>query len=751
MSEVIRAANQRYRTNHTKGRHTLSEDNKPIRVLYSFPNKLGAQRICYTAWQQVNGLAAAGAKLTVFTGGLLRPVPEEVTVHTTLARGKLRIPYKLIGSNRAMTLHDYIVSRQIKEMAGEIDIVHTWPRGALRTLQAAKRLGIPTVLERCNTHTRFAYEVVRKECERLGVALPPGHESAFNEDVLRIEEEEFRRADRLLCPSDFVVKTFLERGFAPNQLARHIYGFDEKTYYPSVEPRDAKKRLTMLFVGVCAVRKGVHYALEAWLKSPACENGTFLIAGEFLQAYAGKLASMLSHPSVRVLGHRNDVPELMRKSDILVLPSIEEGSALVAAEARGSGCVLLVSEAAGAVCMHMENALVHCVGDVAALTQHITMLHEDRRLLEKLRAASLSMVPAITWTAAGAKLLQVYRETIAEHDDREDHGRTATVLNSSPDNLTVSTASTTTPVASRANAATSETRETRQYATRKYVLISPVRDEEQYIAKTLQSVIRQTIRPAEWIIIDDGSHDETGRIIDEYAKKYPWIVALHRADRGRRLAGAGVMEAFYSGYERLQCEDWEFLGKLDGDVGLEAGYFEACFQRFAEELKLGICGGVMYCEENGQLKLDKHPMYHVRGAIKLYRRSCWTDIGGLIRSPGWDTVDEVHANMLGWHTRSFSDLKVIQYRPTGAAAGAWRDNVKNGRADYVSGYHPLFIVVKCFKRLFQKPYLVKSFAHAYGYLSGYARRIPRIRDKDLIHYIRTQQMRRLLFLESHWK
>src|SRR5208283_2319371 len=138
------------------------------------------------------------------------------------------------------------------------------------------------------------------------------------------------------------------------------------------------------FVGVCAVRKGVHYALDAWLKSPASKDGTFLIAGEFLPEYREKLASMLAHPSVLALGHRNDVPELMRKSDILVLPSIEEGSALVTSEARGSGCVLLVSEAAGAICRHKENALVHSVGDVVALTQHFTMLHEDRALLQRL-------------------------------------------------------------------------------------------------------------------------------------------------------------------------------------------------------------------------------------------------------------------------------------------------------------------------------------------------------------------------------
>jgi glycosyltransferase involved in cell wall biosynthesis len=396
----------------------MSSRNDSVRVLYSFPHKLGADRICYTAWQQVNGLAAAGADVLVFPGVLHRPVPANVKVQPTLAWGKLRVSYRLLGSLRACALHDWIVSRRIERMAGQIDIIHTWPLGALQTLKTAARLGIPTVLERPNANTRLAMEVVQKECERLGVALPPDHEHAYNEEKLRKEEEEYRLASRLLCPSDFVVKTFLDKGYARERLARHIYGFDEKVYYPSSELRDVKRGLTMLFVGVCAVRKGVHYALEAWLKSPACQDGTFLIAGEFLPAYAAKLAPLLSHPSVRVLGHRNDVPELMRKSDILVLPSIEEGFGLVITEAMGSGCVPLASEACTEFCRDMETGLVHKVGDVATLAHQITLLHEDRALLERLRSASLRMVPEFTWTAAGARLLQVYRETIAAQEER---------------------------------------------------------------------------------------------------------------------------------------------------------------------------------------------------------------------------------------------------------------------------------------------------------------------------------------------
>ena len=393
----------------------MTSKNKTIRILYSFPLKLGAARICGIAWHQVNGLADAGAEVTVFPAAISRPLPSKVKVLPTLARGRFRIPNRLLGRMAYARLHDWIVSRRIEKMAGQIDIIHVWPLGALQTLKTARRLGIPTVLERCNAHTRFAYEVVQKECERIGVPLPPGHEHAFNKELLEREEDEYRLADGLLCPSDFVVKTFLDQGFPIDQLVRHIYGVDEKAFHPSIKKRDSKGGLTAISVGVCAVRKGLHFALEAWLKSPASHSGTFLIAGEFLPEYRQKLAPMLAHASVKMLGHRSDVPELLRHSDILVLPSIEEGFGLVCTEAMASGCVPLVSNACTDLCRHNENAFVHHVGDIAALTQQMTLLHEDRALLERLRASGLETIPEITWTAAGFKLLQSYHAVINEH------------------------------------------------------------------------------------------------------------------------------------------------------------------------------------------------------------------------------------------------------------------------------------------------------------------------------------------------
>lgn len=389
------------------------ETHRTLRVLHSFPHRLGMARICTTAWYEIDSTAGAGADILAIAGDCVRPFRHNVQVKTTLSRGKLRIPYRLLGRLRACDLHDRLVARMLPKLANQIDIIHAWPLGALHTTKVARKLGIPVVLERCNAHTRFAYEVVQKECERIGVPLPKDHEHAYNQSILEREEAEYELADAILCPSDFVVKTFLEQGFPKNKLVRFFYGVDEKQFFPDPNKKPPYSRpLTMIFVGVCAVRKGLHYALEAWLRSPASKDGTFLIAGEFLPEYRRKLSSYLSHPSVKVLGHRNDVPELMRQSDLFVLPSIEEGFGLVCTEAMASGCVPLVSDACTDLCVHKKNAMVHPVRDVKALSEHITNLYEDRALLQALREGGLRSIPKITWDAAGKQLIQAYLQTI---------------------------------------------------------------------------------------------------------------------------------------------------------------------------------------------------------------------------------------------------------------------------------------------------------------------------------------------------
>ena len=285
----------------------------------------------------------------------------------------------------------------------------------------------------------------------------------------------------------------------------------------------------------------------------------------------------------------------------------------------------------------------------------------------------------------------------------------------------------------------------------KYVVITPVRDEEKHMEATIEAVAGQTIRPTEWVIVDDGSSDRTGDIVDQYAAKFSWISVVHRSNRGFRKSGGGVVEAFCDGYDRLRCNDWDFVVKLDGDLTFARTYFEKCFEHFELDPELGVGGGEIYHDVGGVQKLEANPKFHVRGATKIYRRDCWEAIGGLLRAPGWDTIDEVKANMLGWKTYSFGELQLVHHRLTGTADGLLRDRIKHGIACYVSGYDPLFVVASCVSRLIQKPYIAGSAAIFYGFIKGYWIRMPRVNDKQLIKYLRTQQLRRLCGLETIWK
>ena len=285
-----------------------------------------------------------------------------------------------------------------------------------------------------------------------------------------------------------------------------------------------------------------------------------------------------------------------------------------------------------------------------------------------------------------------------------------------------------------------------------YVVITPQRDEENNLPRAIESMVRQTLRPFQWIIVDDGSKDRSGAMADEASRQHCWIQVVHRADRGQRKPGGGVIEAFYDGHKLIQSHSWDFLVKLDGDLSFQEDYFEKCFAHFEQNKKLGIGGGtVCRLSPEGLVEEVKgDPRFHVRGATKIYRRACWEQIGGLLRAPGWDTIDEVKANMLGWETYTFPELKLHQGKDTGSADGNLKNWIKNGRANYITGYHPLFMFCKCLRRLLRRPYLVASAALFWGFISGYFFRIPRVPDPEMIRFLRRQQIKALLLQPSMW-
>lgn len=387
-----------------------------LRVLYSFPHRIGAGRICDTAHHQVKGLAEAGARVTVIAASCARTPHPDVTMWLTLALGRARLPARWIGRWRACVWHDRLVAAWMRRHAGEYDVFHGWPLGSLDSLRVASSLGIRSFLERPNTHTAHAYEVARRESERLKIRMPRGHDHEFNRRHLEREEMEYATADHLLCPSECVIRTFSERGFSDDRLIKHRYGFDDERFFPEEREaarHSAKQRgIVALYAGSGEPRKGLHFALEAWRRSDLGRRGRFLICGQMVPSYREAIKPLLGQPGVEMLGPTGMPEQLMRNADILILPSLEEGSALVTYEAIGSGCVPLVSDRTGAMCTHGVDSLVHPAGDVAELASHLRMMDADRALLGRLRASGIARRDALTWSAAGRHLLNVYTDAL---------------------------------------------------------------------------------------------------------------------------------------------------------------------------------------------------------------------------------------------------------------------------------------------------------------------------------------------------
>jgi glycosyltransferase involved in cell wall biosynthesis len=365
-----------------------------------------------TAWHQVHELVRRGTRVTLFCGSCERDVPGIHRVVETMRFAGIPLPYRLIGNERAFRFHDDRVAREVTRQGSHYNVIHSWPLGSLATLRAAKAAGTATVLERPNAHTAFAYEVVAKEYEKLGVPVTAGHSHAPSPERLRIEVAEYESAALLACPSDFVAGTFLARGIDPAKIGRHQYGYDPAKFSPSPVARPVDHPFTMVFVGRCEPRKGLHYALEAWHRAGAPAHGRFIICGAYVPGYRDVLTRWLDGASVEERGHLADVSGEMRDADVLVLPSIEEGSALVTYEARASGCVLLVSEAAGAKLQDGRHGFVHRVGDVGQLASHLQALISDRALLQRMRSASIAELDGLTWSAAAQFQRALYEQAI---------------------------------------------------------------------------------------------------------------------------------------------------------------------------------------------------------------------------------------------------------------------------------------------------------------------------------------------------
>jgi glycosyltransferase involved in cell wall biosynthesis len=282
---------------------------------------------------------------------------------------------------------------------------------------------------------------------------------------------------------------------------------------------------------------------------------------------------------------------------------------------------------------------------------------------------------------------------------------------------------------------------------RRYVLISPCRDEADYMRQTLDSVSAQSIVPQKWVIVDDGSTDGTARILSEYAQRYPWITVITRKDRGRRAVGPGVVDAFYAGYDSINPDGYDYFCKLDLDLRLPPRYFEILMQRMQADPRIGTCSGKAYLEENGTLVAEGHGDDTSLGMTKFYRVACFKEIGGFVRQVMWDGIDGHRCRMKGWIACSWDEpeLRFVHLRPMGSSQQSiFAGRMRHGFGQYFMGTGLLYMTASAINRIGERPHVLGGMAMLWGWIKSAIQRKPRYEDAEFRRFLRRYQRRVLL-------
>ncbi len=291
-----------------------------------------------------------------------------------------------------------------------------------------------------------------------------------------------------------------------------------------------------------------------------------------------------------------------------------------------------------------------------------------------------------------------------------------------------------------------------------YVLVTAAYNEEKFIEPTLRSIVEQTSRPVEWIVVSDGSTDATDEIVKRYAAEYPFI-RLHRITKDHPRNFTAQVSAINEGLQQLASKSHAFVGNLDADITLDPGYFEALIDKFQKDTALGLGGGTIYERSRSGMFLPRKTNAHhsVAHACQLFRRQCFEVIGGAyvpLPYGGPDTVAEVSARMMRWKVQSFDDLKVYHHRFTNGAEGAVKGCFRQGKMDYSLGALPSFELIKIARRLGDRPLVFGAIARFAGFISSYLANDRRAVEKEFITYLRAEQaqrVRRLLRFGSNWQ
>ena len=281
---------------------------------------------------------------------------------------------------------------------------------------------------------------------------------------------------------------------------------------------------------------------------------------------------------------------------------------------------------------------------------------------------------------------------------------------------------------------------------RRIVIVAPVRDESQYLQGTIDSIVSQKLKPVEWILVDDGSTDNTFAIAKKASEKYPWIRVVQRKDRGVRAVGPGVVNAFYFGYDQIQTIDYDYICKMDGDIEIGPDYFSTLVAYFEKDPYLGSASGKHFIEETDGLVEERTSDEMVAGMVNFYRRECFEAIGGFVRQVHWDGIAYHQARIAGWRTRSIRNpkLNIIHKRQMGSShRGIWHGRMRWGRGQYFMGTHPFYILPMGCYRMLEKPFIIGGLGIIAGYFKAMKESMPRFEARGFRTSLHAWQFEKL--------
>lgn len=280
----------------------------------------------------------------------------------------------------------------------------------------------------------------------------------------------------------------------------------------------------------------------------------------------------------------------------------------------------------------------------------------------------------------------------------------------------------------------------------RYIIITPAHNEEAFITKTIESIINQVLKPVVWIVVNDGSSDSTAELVESYQTRHSFIKLINVERSGNRNFGNKV-HAFNQGLELARHFQYDFIGNLDADISFERDYFQRLLAEFQKDPVLGLAGGMVASYIDGKFVRQNVSPDSVAGAVQLFRRSCFEEVGGYVALPlgGIDAAAEILARMKRWRVQTVPELSVLEHRRTGSAtASPLESRIREGRRLYSLGYTWWFFVIRCIYRLMERPRMIGSGAAIVGFALGMLRQEPVVLAPEAVRFLRTEQREKFL-------